>query len=384
MAQRQRYRLDEEGLAELGPGMHNDGQGLYLQVIKTGGRSWILRVMIASRRRDLGLGGWPDCSLEVARQRAEVVRKRIKSRKNSQGNEKFQWVGSDFATVAESVFGQISHRWANDKHRRQWISSLKKYAYPYLGSLPVAGVGGEEIAAALEPIWIARPETARRVLQRTSVVLKWAQEKNIRDLSAFDAINAAKKILPKQKKLRRSHKSMPYDEIPGFLQDLRRSKAEDSVKMALELLILTARSTGEIINLHAKQCDLKKRLWFLRDTTEPMNTLKIPLSRRAARLIEEALKKGNQLLFPSIRKGDLLSNTVFLRVLREFGLGYTVHGFRQSFKDWSLAQSTVPGVVVEIAVGRTKSNSRAVKIEESSQLFKKRQDLMEAWAWFLN
>ena len=384
MARRSRLRLDGVVLAELGPGMHSDGQGLYLQVINTGGRSWILRIMVSGRRRDLGLGGWPGCSLEVARHRAEDLRRQLKGQNSFGQDHNHHPRGMDFTMAADTFFRQNSHKWKNDKHREQWIASMKTYIYPSLGKFPVAGIRGSVIARALEPVWESRPDTALRVLQRVGVVLKWAQENSIRDISAFDSIKEAKNILPKQKKVRRTHKAMPFDEIPGFLYKLRQSNINDAVKIALELLILTARSTGEILNLQADQCDLKKRLWLLNNVSDPIDTLRIPLSRRAARLIEQGLKSNNEFLFPSQNEGIPRSRMPLLRVLRDFGLSYTVHGFRQSFKAWSLAHSTVPGLVVDIAIGRVKSRTQLDNIQESPQLFKKRQDLMEAWAWFLN
>lgn len=143
------------------PGRHTDGQGLMLLVKASGARSWVLRYQIKGRRRDMGLGSWPEISLAQARERAMEARRAIvlgqdplivktESRKLT------------FQDAAEALIAAKRDGWRNAKHAAQWTSTLSRYAFPELASSDVQTITTENILAVLTPIWTEKPETARQ------------------------------------------------------------------------------------------------------------------------------------------------------------------------------------------------------------------------------
>ncbi len=386
MSLRRKKKLKSSELSSLSPGMHSDGDGLYLQVIGTGGRSWIFRFMERGRRRDLGLGGWPKCSLEKAREKVASIRRSLEQEKLVRPEISRLLTNSlKFEDAARRVLHENSAFGRHGSLAKDWIKSLEKYMFPFFGDLPVSVVGETEIFKAIEPLWAEKPETAKRVLQRIAVILKWSQAKNLRLISALDTINNVKNMLPIQRNIRSPRKAMPFRDVPGFLNRLRNSDLDRSIKIAFEFLILTVRSANEVSKTSLLDIDINKRVWSVRRENKVLSGFKIPLSRRAlhlATLAGEETKDTDLPLFLSSQQGNRFSQSVFLKVLSGFGLDYTVYGFKRSFRDWSLEQSTISADVVKEATSTSRvisSDSGYKKVE----LFKKRRDLMEAWAWFL-
>ena len=176
MAGRQRQRLTDRSIRKTTFGTHADGDGLLLQVTKNGSRSWILRTMVQGKRRDIGLGGCPTASLKEAREEARLLRKIARSGGDPfAARDKSKTPVPVFRGAAKIVHAEQSPGWKNRKHADQWISTLKQYAFPTLGDSRVDAIRSEHIVRALSPLWLTRPETARRVIQRIGTVLLWAK-----------------------------------------------------------------------------------------------------------------------------------------------------------------------------------------------------------------
>ena len=386
MGLKRKKKLKSSELRSLSPGMHSDGDGLYLQVIGTGGRSWIFRFMERGRRRDLGLGGWPKCSLEKARDKVASIRTSLKQEKLVLSEmSKLLTNSVKFEDAARRVLHENFAVSQDGSIPQDWIKSLEKYMFPFFGDLPVSVVGETDIFKAIEPLWAEKPETAKRVLQRVAVVLRWSQAKNLRLISAVDTINNVKNMLPIQRNIRSPRKAMPFRDVPGFLKRLRSSDLDRSIKIAFEFLILTVRSANEVSNTSLADIDINKRVWSIRRKNKGLSGFKMPLSRRALQLATLAVdetKETNLPLFLSSQQGNRFSQSVFLKVLSDFGLDYTIYGFKRSFRDWSLEQSTISADVVKEATSTSMVPLNASGYTKD-ELFKKRRDLMEAWAWFL-
>ena len=270
-------------------------------------------------------------------------------------------------------------------HRLQWRGSLESYVYPVLGNLPVDAIELPHILKVLEPIWLAKVETAGRVRGRIERVLSWC---TIRGYRKGD--NPARwrghldKLLPARAKVRKveHHAALPYVGMGGFVAALCEQKG--IAARALEFLILTATRTGEVIGARWDEFDLAEKLWIVPGTRmKAGREHRVPLSGRALAIIEGMKAQrmnDHEFVFPGSRPRKALSNMAMLKVLQRMGRGdLTAHGFRSSFRDWAAERTSFPHEVAEMALAHTVSD----KVEAAyrrGDLFQKRRQLMEAWA----
>lgn len=389
-----------------------DGGGLYLQVKPGGARSWVYRGTVAGKVRYVGLGsasGAGALSLadarEAAREKAKdaaagiipVSDRRKRQREAKAAAQSARITGTTFRDAAESYLSLNEDGWKNEKHRKQWRSTLEAYAYPHFGDLPVGEVATEHLMAALKPIWSEKPETANRVRGRVERILDAAKVEGLRE-----GENPARwrghldNVLPKPTKAKRRrnerlgksghHAAMPYAAVPAFMAKL--SERDGIAAMALEFTILTASRTGETIGARWREVDLEGAIWTIpasRMKAEAEHT--VPLSPRAVELLREvmplATAKGGvsgRPLFPASHGGSL-SNMAMLMQLRRMVDGFTVHGFRSSFRDWAAESTGFSHEVCEMALAHTIGNKSEAAYRRGA-LMPKRRKLMEAWADF--
>ena len=378
-------------------GMYADGGGLYLRVTPEGTKNWVLRYMLDRKPHWMGLGPFPLYSLQEARARAlDARRKRhegidpIEARRAERTRQRLDAAKAiTFKQCAETYIASHSAGWRNEKHRYQWKATLKDYAYPAIGDLPVQAADTALVLKVLEPIWTAKAETAGRVRQRIESVLDWAKVRGYRD-----GENPARwrghldKLLPARSRVREVEHlaALPYAKMPDFLTTLRAREA--IAARALEFLILTAARTGEVIGARWNEIDLLDKLW-----TIPASRMKahrehrVPLSPRALAILEEiqAACQGvasDGFVFLGPKPGTPLSNMALLMLLRRMELDeLTVHGFRSTFRDWAAERTNYPNHVVEMAL----AHAVADKVEAAyrrGDLFEKRRRLMQQWATF--
>lgn len=375
------------------PGRHADGGGLHLLVKDTGARSWVYRFMLKGKSRDIGLGaaGPASISLADARNLAAALRLKVKAgidpleeRQRSEAEAKAaeqaaKVAGISFKTMAETHIAANRDSWRNAKHKQQWENTLKTYAYPVIGDLPVAEVDTPHVLKVLEPIWREVPETASRLRGRIETVLDSAKARGYRQ-----GENPARwrghlaQILPTRTKLSRGHhKAMPYGAIPAFVKQLQERKAVAA--LALEFVILTAARTGEVIAAEWSEVDLSKAVW-----TVPAERMKagkehrVPLSPRAVTILEETQQLGGNYLFPGVQR-DKLSGMAMAMLLRRMKQDVTVHGFRSAFRDWASECTGYSHEVAEMALAHTISNA-VERAYRRGDLFEKRRRLMDEWA----
>lgn len=369
------------------PGRYHDGQGLMLLVKQSGARSWLLRIQVNGKRRDFGLGSASDVSLAEARERAIETRKLVRAGIDPVASKR----ASRAATAAIPTFREAAiaahadHKggWRNEKHRAQWLSTLQTHAFPTLGDARVDQVDAGMIANALRPIWLAIPETARRVRQRIAAVLDWAHGKGFR--SAEAPTRSIGKLLARQPKKDGHFAAMDYANLPAFVTRLEEGSSVG--RLALRFLILTAGRSGEVRGTMWSEIDLERGLW-----TVPATRMKggkshvVPLSPSAL-VVLEAAKEGrtdrtDQLVFPGLH-GKQLSDMTLTKALRTAGAtNATVHGFRSSFRDWAAERTLFEGAVVEAALAHTNANRVEAAYRRTNYL-EKRRSLMDEWAGFL-
>ena len=373
-------RLTATGVkAASAAGRYGDGDGLFLLVGRGGGKSWLVRVQKDGKRRDIGLGSAAKVPLKLARERAVVVRSQVEAGIDPVAERRKAAGIPTFREAATLVHAEHKVGWKNGKHRDQWLSSLEAYAFPLFGDVAVSQIDAPAVRDALATIWLAKPETARRLRQRIRTVIDWSVAKGYREGSLAMAV--IDKALPRQRERVKHHAALPYADIPGFMAELRRKGTLG--RLALEAAILTAARSGEVREATWDQLDLDAGLW-----TIPLEDMKakrehvVPLSAPAVALFErmKAHRRGDtDLVFPGNVKGKPLSDMTLTKALRDMGLKVTAHGFRSTFRDWVSESTNFPGELAEAALAHVVAN----KVEAAyrrGNLLEKRRAMMAAWA----
>jgi len=360
-------------------GKHNDGDGLMLVVKETGARSWVLRCQAYGRRRDIGLGSWPEVTLAMARQKALDTRRLMRDRIDPVAARR-QARASLFRDVAAVAIEAKRDGWRNPKHAAQWSATLATYAYPKLGTMDVRSIGVEDVLSALKPIWSDKPETASRVRQRIEAVLDYATAKGLRT-----GDNPARwrghldHLLPKPSKVKtvEHHAALDWRAIGAFMAEL--AERDGTAARVLAFAILTAARSGEVRGMRWSEVDIETATW-----TVPGPRMKagrehrVPLSSAAVALLGTPGKPG-ELVFAGDRPGRPLSDMSLTAVLRRMKRAETVHGFRSTFRDWAGEVSAYPREVIEAALAhRLKDKAEAAYAR--GDLFTKRRSLMNEWA----
>jgi len=364
------------------PGRYADGDGLFLDVTGKAAGRWVLRIQSNGRRREIGLGSLKNVSLADARDAAFVTRKKIAQGIDpvAERKEARQAIPT-FRKAAELVHEEHEKAWKNGKHQKQWIATLRTYAFPRMGDLLVNEIEGPLIRDVLAPIWLAKPETARRVRQRIGTVLDWSYARGFRATEA--PMRSLSKGLPRQPKKDNHFAALPYASVPGFLEKL--GERESVGRIALEALILTAARSGEIRGATWSELDLKAALWTVPAARMKMGRAHtVPLSPEAVAVFQRARKfevGASDLVFPGQNVKKPLSDMTLLKILRDMDLTVTVHGFRSAFRDWAAEQTNYVGEVAEAALAHTVSNKVEAAYRRTDFLDKRRL-LMRDWAEF--
>jgi integrase len=376
---RVRKDLTDRAVRNLRPGYHAAGRSLYVQVTDKGSRSWILRTLVHGKRREIGLGSYPDVSVVDAHEEAGRLRKLARQGGDPLAERRrSKVVCPTFEEAATALHDEHKHGWRNSKHRAQWISTLKMYAFPVFGTLAVSEIDTHHVMDALSPIWLIKPETARRVRQRIELVLGWAKARKYRfgDNPAAEIAD----VLPKQPDAEKHHAAMPHKEVPAFVTKVRKASASDVIKLALEFLILTATRTSEVLGATWDEIDLEEATW-----TVPAERMKagrehrVPLPDLAIEILQAAKKLGGKIyVFATPGKDAPLSNMALAMRLRRMGYSVTVHGFRSAFRVWCAERTNFPREVCEAALAHTVKGVEGDY--QRSDLFDKRRELMRTWA----
>jgi len=364
-------------------GRYGDGNGLYLIVDPSGAKRGVLRTVVMGKRRDIGLGGLSLVSLAEAREEAMRLRKIARQHGDPIAERrKARRIVPTFEQTAREVHKTHSASWKNVKHTQQWINTLKDYVFPVFGSLRVDQVHTPEVLKALSPIWLKKPETARRVRQRIKTVFDWAKAAGFR--SGDNPVEGISEVLPKQPNTQVHHTALPYAEIPAFIKALRKTDASKAAQLAFEFLILSATRTNELINATWNEIDLKNKTWTIPSSRmKTKREYRIPLSRRCIEILKEVrkLSKNSLYVFPNPLTDKPLSNMVFLMLLRLMKQDITTHGFRSSFRDWASERTNIPRDVCEAALAHSLKDKTEAAYKRTD-LFDKRRELMESWAAF--
>jgi integrase len=375
------------------PGRYADGLGLYLFVGPAGNKSWVFRYRRQGRLHDLGLGATHTVSLSEARAKALSLRKMRVDGRDPLEERAAKRAKSTADAAKAMTFEQCaeayiaSHRagWRNAGTARQWSTLFATYVFPKLGALPVQTIDVALVMRMLEPIWTGKPTTAGRVRAQIESVLDWATAREYRT-----GENPARwkghldSLLPRKSKVRAvaHHTALPYSDVPAFLVELRNRQAVSA--RTLEFVILTAARAGEVLGARWDEMDLAAKVW-----TVPAERMKagrehrVPLSGSAIALLDHMSEaRQGDFVFPGSGINNPIDQSTMRALLKYIGRSdVTIHGFRSSFRDWAAERTNFPREVCEAALAHAVDNATEAAYRRSD-LFRKRQQLMEAWARF--
>ena len=367
------------------PGRYADGNGLYLVVDPSGAKRWIWRGVIRGKRSDLGLGSVTLVSLADARQAALTCRRTARTGGNPKvDRQRATSTVPTFKQAATLVHADHGKTFKNAKHAAQWLQSLANDVFPVIGHLPVDTIESGDVLKVLSPIWMVKPETARRLKQRMKLVFDWAKVKNYRRDGQDNPTEGQTRVLPKHKDGKQHHDALPYAAVPTFVKTLQTvDDMQDAVRLGLEFLILTATRTNEVQRATWSEINLTEKMWTIPGVRmKSGREHRVPLSDRAVTLLERAQGLGDVFIFPGSKPGKPLSNMTFLKAARRLTTTpLTTHGFRSSFRDWCEERTNTPRAVSEAALAHVvKDQTEAAYLR--TDLFDKRRDLMAQWSRF--
>ena len=376
--------LKTKALSE--PGRHHDGRGLYLQIAKTGAKSWLLRISIDGRRRDIGLGGYPAVSLAAARQAADAHRATVAGGGDPLADKRREAVPS-FEEAARKLHMMLAPRFRSAKHSAEWIASLDRDAFARLGKMPLDRIDRRDVLAVLTPIWTAKPESARRLRQRVRAVLRWAMGHGyVEHNAAGEAIDGALPSMPRKPV---HHAALDYEAVPAALVAVEAVEAYSTAlvaKLALRFTVLVACRSGEARGATWGEIDLDARIW-----TVPASRMKggephrVPLSDAALAVLAEArrYREAGDFVFPSpYRQAEPLSDVSMRRAMERAGLRATVHGFRAAFRIWAAEQTNASHAAMELSLSH-RVGGAVERAYMRSDLLEQRRVLMQEWGHFV-
>ena len=364
------------------PGRHADGNGLFLFVQPSGTRSWIQRLIIRGRRRELGLGSVALVPLAEAREKALVNRKLARQGGDPLAEKRRTQSMPTLTEAAARVLEQKRAGWRNPRHPREWMSSLRRFAFPRIGKMPVSEVTSADVLEILSPIWHLKAQTARRVRQRLSAVLEWAVAMEFRIDNPCDRIAP---VLGPQHDVVEHMQALPHRDVAAAIRTVRASTAPPAVRLAFEFLVLTAARWGEVRWAEWAEIDRDEGVWTVPvRRTKANRQHRVPLCGRALEILEAARMLGEAagpLVFT--RRGWKPLDDKELRcLLQEHGIAAVPHGFRSSFRDWAGEDTDHPREVIEAALAHVVRN-RVEAAYARSDLFERRRILMDDWARYL-
>src|SRR5690554_4454952 len=383
-----RNKFNVKGIIKLTePGIYSDGGGLYMRVRKAGTRSWLYIGMLKGKRIEMGLGSVLDVSLAVAREKAREHRSSLLAGIDPLEQKRKAMIKAapklTFGEVADELLNNIEGSFRNEKHRKQWRSSVVRYAAPIL-EMPVNGIASEDILQLLSPIWNTKRETARRVRQRIEKILDAATVRGLRlGNNPARYKGHLEFLLPSKRAAEiKHHKALPFAELPSFIAKLRKRPA--TAARALEFTILTAARTGEVRGATWDEIDLEKRVWTIPGSRmKAGQTHDVPLNHRAIAILNDIRKsteKPSDLIFTNQRGGEL-SNMAMAQLLKRMEYDITVHGFRSTFRDWAGETTSFAREDIEMALAHT-IQSKTERAYRRGNALDKRRGLMAAWEVF--
>lgn len=379
----------------LPPGRHSDGGNLYLLVEKSGARRWLFIYRWNGKQREMGLGPLADVPLARAREKASATRALLADGVDPLQPKADQRRVPTFGEFADEILVSLLPGFSNDKHRHQWAMTLRRYGEP-LRHKPIDAVTTNDVLEVLRPIWTRIPETADRTRQRIERILDAAEAKGLRPTGLRNPASwkgNLKHLLPARSKLTRGHHpAVEHQQVAALVASLRLNGSLSA--MALELTILTAARSSEVLEATWAEFDLVNRVW-----TVPAGRMKaraahrVPLCERTVEILNILRPLSAGLLFAAKPGGKPLSNMAMTMLLRGMTQHFilvdgkrrpaTVHGFRSAFRDWAGSCTDYPRELAEEALAHTVGNA-VERAYRRNDALERRRRMMEEWAMYVD
>lgn len=380
-----KHRLTFAFIKAAAPGKYSDGSGLWLFKRRDGGAQWFLRVTVHGRRKEMGLGGYPDVSLKDARKLAERWRSEaligndpIKARHRER--RELTKAENTLSKIAHAAFEARKAELKGDGKAGRWFTPLELHVLPKIGSIPIEEIDQTDIKDALAPIWHSKADTARKAMNRLNLVFKYAVAMGLNvDLMAT---TKARELLGKTRHVTTHIPALHWNNVPAFYASL----AEPSlVHLAMRLLILTGVRSAPLRFMRFDE--IRDNIWTvpaenMKGRKGAVGDFRVPLSAEAWRVIELAAPfERDGFLFPNVRKG-VMSNATMARMMERRGMHERPHGFRSSLRTWLAECTDAPHEVCETVLAHVNGTSVQRSYRRTDYL-EQRAALMERWANFV-
>jgi integrase len=379
------------------PGRYRDSgvRGLLLCVASETSANWALRFEFAGKEHMMGLGSAREFTLKSARERALAARQKLADKIDPLAERQAARAAATaeaaravtFTEACRAYLQQHAPKWQSVKHAAQWRATLRDFAEPILGALPVAAIDVPLVLKVLEQpvkadrkpagtLWTTRPVTANRLRSRVENVLDWAKARQYREGDNPAAWAVIGKVLPAHK-ADNHHAALDGKLIPAFMQALRGRGG--SAARALEFLIYTASRSQEAIEARWDEIDLAAGIWTVPAARMKMRKEhRVPLAPQVIELLHALPREDDGCVFLGAQAGRSVSHSLVSTTLKELAPDITLHGFRSSFRDWAGERTAFPHDVCEAALAHIKGKTE--RAYQRGDLFAKRRKLMSAWS----
>jgi integrase len=354
----------------------------------------VLRANVGSKRRNIGLGAYPEVSLTEARRKATELKNLCSQGVDPIELQRQKCAEADLQRLKGKTFKQLAEEYLithesdyrNEKHRKQWRSTITTYAYPVIGQIPIAQVGIEDVLRVLKPIWIEKTETASRLQGRIEKIFDLAIASGLRDTNPARWKNFLSLRLPAPGRLAKveHYPSLHYQALPRFMEAL--SLRNGMAARALEFLIMTAVRSGSVRQARWSEIDFQTKEWRIpsEHTKTRSDDHRVPLTQPMINLLRSLPRRlDTDLIFPS-PTGKMLSDmamNVLMRKMKESGDLWAEgvpHGFRSTFRVWAAEATNYPAELAELCLMHS-VGSTVYRAYQRSSLFEKRRDIMRDW-----
>ncbi|MFZ5958847.1 tyrosine-type recombinase/integrase [Pseudomonas knackmussii] len=378
------------------PGLTGDGEGLYLQISRTGGTSWVFRYKIAGKARTMGLGRYPETGLADARGKAADARRLSKGGIDPlvardgerQRQREIQRIKEakliTFEVLALEYRDAHGSAWS-EKWRKGWLRKLELYAFPVIGKLSTSDIETEHVLRVLQPIWATKTRTADELRGQIEQVLDAAKARKLRDGDnparwRGHLENLLSKAEKKKARQRQHFPAMNWRDVPELM--VRLAQTEVRAAVAARLLILTGARSHMIRFAEWAEFDLEAGLWSLpAERMKMRQAFNIPLAPQVADLLASLPRlEGNPYLFPGQGKSGVMHANAVRNLLHSLEYhDITRHGFRSSFRDWANECTHYPREICELALAHDERDQTEAAYSRSD-FVEKRRALMADWA----
>jgi len=375
-------RLSSQFVKTAPVGKHCDGAGLWLVRRDDGGAQWVLRVTVHGRRREMGLGGFPALGLADARKVSErwrnlasAGRDPVKEREAEERAARREDITLEILTA--DAYESRKAELKGDGAAGRWLSPLTIHVLPKLGRVPVTDLDQRDIRDTLAPIWHTKADTARKAMNRLSIVMKHAAALGL-DVD-LQATEKAKALLGRSRHVPQNIPAMAWADVPGFYASLEEPTL---THLALRLLMLTGLRSAPLRTIRLDQ--IEGDVWTvpaeaMKGRKGATEAFRVPLSREAQRIIDLARPHArNGFLFPNTR-GGVISDMTLSRHMERRGLEARPHGFRTSLRTWLAEATDAPHEVAEAMLAHVVDGG-VVRAYRRTDYLEQRAKLIDRWA----